>query len=194
MKKMLTLMAVGALVVTASADLTKFQWVTGTSVVDNNGISLATGDAYVLSLLDSDSTPDILSYISGGQISLVDLQSFSEVGSSLITVAAVGPVAGKWTSQAVTGTGTWVGQYAYAIIANAPTINDIAVGDYIGVSQIGGPLNELQPDPNLPPSAQQQFNGGAVAVNVQVIPEPATLGLMGVAGLGLFLARKKNRR
>ncbi len=29
---------------------------------------------------------------------------------------------------------------------------------------------------------------------VQVVPEPATIGLMGVAGLGMFLARKKARR
>ena len=28
----------------------------------------------------------------------------------------------------------------------------------------------------------------------QVIPEPATIGLMGIAGLGMFLARRKTRR
>ena len=32
------------------------------------------------------------------------------------------------------------------------------------------------------------------ATTVTIIPEPATLGLMGVAGLGMFLARKKARR
>ncbi len=31
------------------------------------------------------------------------------------------------------------------------------------------------------------------SVTVNVIPEPATIGLMGIAGLGLFLARKKAR-
>lgn len=35
----------------------------------------------------------------------------------------------------------------------------------------------------------QQINNG-----VQVIPEPATIGLMGIAGLGMFLARRKARR
>ena len=35
---------------------------------------------------------------------------------------------------------------------------------------------------------------GAAAGSWQAIPEPATVGLMGVAGLGLFLARKKARR
>ncbi|MDF7805830.1 PEP-CTERM sorting domain-containing protein [Pontiellaceae bacterium B12219] len=32
------------------------------------------------------------------------------------------------------------------------------------------------------------------AYGTQVVPEPATLGLMGIAGLGMFLARKKTRR
>ncbi len=32
------------------------------------------------------------------------------------------------------------------------------------------------------------------ADGLQVVPEPATLGLMGVAGLGMFLARRKVRR
>ncbi|MDZ8117920.1 PEP-CTERM sorting domain-containing protein [Pontiella agarivorans] len=38
--------------------------------------------------------------------------------------------------------------------------------------------------------------GGAAdgSVTVQVIPEPATIGLMGIAGLGMFLARRKARR
>ena len=55
-----------------------------------------------------------------------------------------------------------------------------------------------------PPPTQELYNlgengtafaGQDAAGNVyQVIPEPATLGLMGVAGLGMFLARKKSRR
>ena len=34
---------------------------------------------------------------------------------------------------------------------------------------------------------------GRLAAQLIVIPEPATFGLMGVAALGLFLARKKAR-
>lgn len=39
--------------------------------------------------------------------------------------------------------------------------------------------------------------GGSLDVNANgttVIPEPATIGLMGIAGLGMFLARRKSRR
>jgi hypothetical protein len=32
------------------------------------------------------------------------------------------------------------------------------------------------------------------AQNTQVIPEPGTIGMMGIAGLGMYLARKKSRR
>jgi hypothetical protein len=32
------------------------------------------------------------------------------------------------------------------------------------------------------------------AQGTQVVPEPATIGLMGIAGLGMFLARRKTRR
>ena len=48
---------------------------------------------------------------------------------------------------------------------------------------------QVDNDPN-PAFAGLQANGDVYAV----IPEPATFGLMGVAGLGLFLARKKARR
>jgi len=195
MKKVLLLIAAGALAVSASADLTSFQWVTGTSVVDNGGTTLATGDAYVLSVLDSDGVADIWADIFGGKIDIADLASYSEIGSSSIIVASTGPAVGKWTaSEKVIGTGSWVGSYVYSIIADAASIADISVGDYIGISAVAGPLNELQADSALPPNPHQEFKtGGTVAVNVQVIPEPATVGLMGIAGLGLFLARRKAR-
>ena len=194
MKKVLALLAVGALAVTASADLTQFSWVTSDSVVDSGGVTLSTGGAYVLSLIDDDGTADVLSYVSGLQINIFDLQSFAEVASSSITVAAAGPVAGKWSSDLVEGTGSWAGKYVYAIITDADSIANIEVGDYIGISAVAGPLTELQEDAGLPQSAAQAFNGGAVSVNVEVVPEPATFGLMGVAGLGIFLARRKAGR
>ena len=59
---------------------------------------------------------------------------------------------------------------------------------------VDGPLVDLQPDTGLPPASTQLLNGGGIQSNIEVVPEPATLGLMGVAGLGMFLARRKSRR
>lgn len=49
--------------------------------------------------------------------------------------------------------------------------------------------------PALLPAAYELGAGAIAPLNMgQVIPEPATLGMMAVAGLGMFLARKKARR
>ena len=48
-----------------------------------------------------------------------------------------------------------------------------------------------------PPPLPAAYDLGLPAVNVAfglVVPEPATIGLMGIAGLGMFLARRKTRR
>ena len=58
--------------------------------------------------------------------------------------------------------------------------------------------NNLDPNGEPPPTPDDYDLGGAQdnqkADDGTVIPEPATFGLMGVAALGLFLARKKVRR
>jgi hypothetical protein len=72
-----------------------------------------------------------------------------------------------------------------------------AVGDwyYQGAVQV---VADLDPNGDPPPTPADYFVDGGVAgaraEMGQVIPEPATFGLMGVAAMGLFLARKKARR
>ena len=52
----------------------------------------------------------------------------------------------------------------------------------------------VQSGPLGPPAESYDIGQGAFAVaDQQVIPEPATIGLMGIAGLGMFLARRKVR-
>jgi hypothetical protein len=50
--------------------------------------------------------------------------------------------------------------------------------------------------PGGDPPDSYLIDGGvaAIANTGQVIPEPATIGLMGIAGVGMFLARRKARR
>jgi len=54
-----------------------------------------------------------------------------------------------------------------------------------------------EPTAPLTTFSANAVNGAPAFVDsngTQVVPEPATLGLMGIAGLGMFLARRKARR
>ena len=73
-----------------------------------------------------------------------------------------------------------VGEGASYFIAEVGTMSDLD-------SSGGGGTPPLANDYNLNPDALGVAAG-------MVIPEPATFGLMGIAGLGMFLARKKARR
>jgi|GEM_PF-6950481 len=74
---------------------------------------------------------------------------------------------------------------------------DGAVGSYFLEMGLQGPgLNTFSAlDPSTSYTGNLNDIGMAAidAQGTQVIPEPATLGLMGIAGLGMFLARKKTR-
>jgi hypothetical protein len=73
----------------------------------------------------------------------------------------------------------------------------ISAGDYyVETGLIGAGLTDY--DENTPTTQYiDSFNSTAMDIDsqgLQVIPEPATIGLMGIAGLGMFLARRKVRR
>ena len=194
MKKLLTLLAAGAISMTAFADLTEFGWASAGLVFDNEGAVVAS-PTYGLSVLGDEAEMFAFVRDNAGQLEIdkADLQSFAEVGSSLLVLSAKSD--GKWTSDFVTGTAAWIGQTAYAVLTSADSIANIVEGDYIGISLADGPLNELDGTLGEPRLAAQEFdNGGTVDINIQVVPEPATFGLMGIAGLGMYLARRKTRR
>ena len=193
MKKIIALIAVGAVAISATADLTGWKWAGGPSITDQGGAAIANGSATVFT------TPgiDLGTLAAGGVIQLADIQAVSLAFSGVLSVPPFGPSAGTWGTAANNShDGSIAGQDAYALIANRAGLTDlseIVVGDYVGFSSLGGQFDDLQPGTD-PPAVAQSFNGGAVQTSVEVIPEPATIGLMGIAGLGLFLARRKARR
>lgn len=193
MKKVLTFIAVGALLASASADITSFQWSGGT-LNNASNVKIAYGAGTVLTVLDTDSNADILSYISGNQINIADLQLFTAINVQGHSGAPVGPNFN--TGYITQNDASRVGLYAWAIATDGvfADINSITVGTMIGITSVGGAIIDQQPGGAGPIGTGQSFNPGVVTTNIEVIPEPATIGLMGVAGLGMFLARRKARR
>lgn len=66
-----------------------------------------------------------------------------------------------------------------------------------GTGVAGGLTTFASQDPTTGYSDSLNDLGAWVSLDAQgttVIPEPATIGLMGIAGLGMFLARRKARR
>ncbi len=185
MKKVLAIMAVAAVSISASADLTSFGY-QGGKLFDASSTAFAAG-TYVNGAKIF--TTDLNSFVSGGQINLADISGLYATGD-----IAVGPVFAGGTY----GTGlfeedpaTIAGQTVWLVFdANGGAIE---VGDVIGIASSGDVVDALTPPVGA--GDVQTFTPGDITSNVTVvIPEPATLGLMGVAGLGLFLARRKARR
>ncbi len=63
------------------------------------------------------------------------------------------------------------------------------------VTNVGSLIEDRAYDEKgLPNGINYDNNALGANANAIVIPEPATIGLMGIAGLGMFLARRKVRR
>lgn len=183
MKKMLTVLAVAAVVMSASADLTGFYF-TGGKAYDNTDTAFTMGADLSMQVFLN---VDLSAYVVENEINISDIPAaFTELA------VAIGPVVagGKYSTGQYAGDGSIAGSTAYGVLKIGS--GAIEVGDWIAISS-GFTVNELDPG-GAPPAATQNFAAGDLTTNVQVIPEPATLGLMGVAGLGMFLARRKARR
>lgn len=134
---------------------------------------------------------DGLDYINGNQINVAGFTGNDTLLGLISTV--------------VTGSGSDFSDWAGTINGDitAPNAADTWIrvmgvqnGDWVYEQAIS--FADLDPtDPLQLPEAIFFDNGGAGGTadgSVTVIPEPATIGLMGIAGLGMFLARKKARR
>lgn len=70
--------------------------------------------------------------------------------------------------------------------------SSIDAGDLYGVGSavLGSSLTEY--DSSVPSTIySDSFNAAPLTLSNTVVPEPATIGLMGIAGLGMFAARRK---
>jgi hypothetical protein len=185
MKKIITMMAVGAMVTVASADITTFQWSGGITADYSAGL-------YVHTILDADSTADIWGFISGGQIDVLDLQAFSAIDSQVMNEIP-SFFGGGWSTENILDNSTArVGQYAFAVISTEANFANIADGATISITQVGGPIVDLQPGGTGGVALPQAFNPGTTS-SVTVVPEPATIGLFGLGALSAWFIRRSKK-
>lgn len=191
MKLVLILIATGAIALSTFADLAMFRWFGGIAI-DSNGEAIATGTATLVTILDTDLSANVIN----GTINLSVLHeaeaTFHDASSLHVAPEILG---GKFSTDTIHGDGSIVGSTAYALIVNRAgltSLSQIQAGDYIGLSSYSHLIRDLQPNPEIPPYTFQAFDAGNVSIGTSVIPEPSTIGLMGIAGMGMILIRRKN--
>jgi len=198
MKKIVTVIAVLGLVVASQADIL-VTFTSGFGISDRGDLSgntplLAAGEQALVQLIyvGANGVVDGIATPGGGWENWVDdvivgeflspvavagdfVTEFGVWGSTIESLVGVdgGTVYGRIFQDAVAGAGTY---YYEGHLAVAPDQDSTAIP---------------QPTPGL---IYDLGEGQLAFADQQVaIPEPATFGLMGVAALGLFLARKKTR-
>ena len=197
MKKVLMAGFAVALACTVQADIL-VNFIGSYGAVDNDGFSplLGNGEQAFIQLIYAGANNAIDSTGAGVGGTLLD------AGDDVVLWSGLGPVAvggdfttefGTFDAGNIPGAGI-NGGFVYGRIFQD---SGAAASSYF----YQGTLSVNMPNVDLgatPPPLSTQYDllpssAGAIA-NMQVVPEPATLGLMGVAGLGMFLARRKARR
>jgi hypothetical protein len=184
MKKVLVMLAAGAVAIAASADITAWNWTGG---VINPALPSGTPIVGGAITVNIDHSPFVVDNGGQLQINISDIQGVIGVADLAIAPVFLG---GTYSTGQVDSDGSAVGIGYLVIDANG---GGIEVGDLIGFGASAA-INDLQPNPGDPVGTPQTLAGGSIQTNVQVVPEPATIGLMGIAGLGMYLARRKVRR
>lgn len=189
MKKVLLTMTVAAIVSVASADLT--QWnLQGGVAYDQTGTAFLNNASTALTFLNVGDEFD------GGTIDIAVLQGLNSIGGIFAVGVAPSFLGGAWGASGFTDDASAIGTGTLLIVNRAiSALGEIAVGDYVGIATPAFDITERWPVGDPAPGLPEAYVLSDVTTNIEVvaIPEPATLGLMGIAGLGMFLARKKSR-
>ncbi len=179
---------------------TSFQWLPGSgSLKDNQSPpqNIPVDGATVLTFISDNTTIDAFASVSGGTLVLLD--SYGS-GDDVFYKALTNERAGRYETVLMSEAGDQlIGKYAYAIVLDMPfsTFSTTYGGSianvpkngtvYAGItSVIGGPIASSE-------FVTQSFNGGNVVTNLQVIPEPAGVGLI-LAGVGVLAIRRYRAR
>jgi hypothetical protein len=175
MKKVMTMIAVVAVAGSAMAGLTDFNWSGGA----NNG------DATAGDIVTTYGGADVAVLEAAKLSGLLDPADLGAAFDAQTVVIAPFFAGGTWGTLSISdSTSDRVGSSVIAILDDDGVF---APGETIIIASSAGPLLELD---TVPQGLPQEFNPGAT-VAVNIVPEPATIGLMGIAGLGMFVARRR---
>ncbi len=203
MKKVMAVLAIASCVGVASADIALDYW--NDAGVLNGGFLGADGFGTATAQLIWSATAPALD----GSMFVDSAYGLNSGEYLLQTVNTSAGYAGTWSDQASSLSGLLFGDsdvggsdintgYLYVRFYDDAFGN----GSYglVQAIDVSGSLTEFDA---LTPSTTYSSNGllggtivdaAGTAGQFEVVPEPATIGLMGIAGLGMFLARRKARR
>lgn len=150
---------------------------TGLLTAPELSVQTGEGTGWLLSVVDASYTPEAPAALPGLVNDSINLNNSGNL------------VIGPWLMDTPVEELTTIKYIVY----NSTTLPGAAPYWYIESSSfqlpdLTGPLGPGDSD-----VAQSNFSFSGKSWS-QVVPEPATIGLMGVAGLGMFLARRKTRR
>jgi hypothetical protein len=175
MKKAIAVMCLAMVAVGSQAGLVS--WSSQLAVIDDNGLTSGLPEAATL-------TGDAAAG-AGWEYNLVNIDTGSIFsGDALAAIVSYG-----WYDS---NGGYLLGGYSFSADEGATVAMQVFNSDSSWSITSSSVLLPTVGSTPAPGSTDVNFDFSAS--DWQVVPEPATIGLMGVAGLGMFLARKKTRR